>query len=104
MGCSEEIYLLDFVDVDVSGILLVNFSSPFFTSPKAPMTTGIVVVFMPHILLISISKSLYFDSFSVTLTEVLRSDGMAMSMSMHSFFVLFLMTMSGLLALISLSV
>ena len=65
------------------------------------LTTGIVAVFMPHILLILISKSLYFDSFSVTLTEVLRSDDMAMSMSMHSFFVLFLLTMSGLLALIS---
>ncbi len=36
------------------------------------MTTGIVVLFISHILLISISRSWYFDSFSVTLTEVFR--------------------------------
>ena len=82
------------------GMFSVYFSSPFFTSPKAPMTTGIVVVFVPHILFISISRSLYFDNFSVTLTEVLCSDGMAMSIRMHSFFVLCLMMMSGLFALI----
>ncbi len=46
------------------------FSNPFFINPKAPTTTGIAVAYIPHILLISISRSLYFDSFSVTLTEV----------------------------------
>ena len=70
MYCSEEGYLLD----------LVN--------PKDPMTTGIVVAVIPHILLMSISR-LYFDSFSVTLTEVFRSHGMAISMRMHCFVVLF---------------
>ena len=41
------------------------FSIPFFTRPRSPSTTGIVVVFMPHIFSISVSRSLYFESFSV---------------------------------------
>ena len=52
------------------GICLVYFPKPFFISPSTPITTGIVVAFIPHIRSISISRSLYFDSFSVTLTEV----------------------------------
>ena len=58
------------------GFLSMYFSIPLYINRKTLMTTGIVVVFIPHILLISISRSLYFDSFSVTLTEVFRSDGM----------------------------
>ena len=45
------------------------------------MITGIVSVLMPHIRLVSISKSLYLDSFSVTFTDVFLSDGIAMSMN-----------------------
>ena len=86
------------------GILFVYFSNPFFTSPKAAMTTGTIMVFVSHILLISTSRSLYFDRFSVTLVEVLRSDGMVMSMRMHSVFAVCLMMISGLFAVISLSV
>ena len=44
---------------------------PFFISPRAPITTGIVVVFIPHIRSTSRSRSLYFDSFSVTLLLLL---------------------------------
>ena len=51
------------------------FSIPFFTRPRAPSTTGIVVVFMPHIFSISISRSLYFESFSVVFIEVFLSVG-----------------------------
>ena len=58
------------------GICLVYFSKPFFISPGAPITTGIVVAYIPHIRSISISRSLNFDSFSVTLTEVFFSVGM----------------------------
>ena len=58
------------------GICLVCFSKPFFISPSAPITTGIVLAFILHIRSISISRSLYFDSFSVTLTEVFFSVGM----------------------------
>ena len=52
------------------GICYIYFPNPFFISPRAPITIGIVMAFIPHILSISISRSLYFDSFSVTLTEV----------------------------------
>ena len=65
------------------GILLVTLSSPFLIRPKAPTTTGIVSVLISHILLTSISKSLYLVNFSVNFAEVLLSDGTAMSMSKH---------------------
>ena len=48
--------------------------------PKAPTTTGIVVAFIPHIRSISISRSLYLDSFPVIFTELFLSIGMAISM------------------------
>ena len=51
-------------------IYLVYFSKLFFVSSSAPITTEIIVAFIPHIRSISISRSLYFDSFSVTLTEL----------------------------------
>ena len=34
-------------------------------SPRAPLTTGLGSVFIPHILVVSISRSLYLESFSV---------------------------------------
>ena len=68
------------------------------------MITGIVSVLMPHIRLVSISKSLYLDSFSVTFTDVCLSDGTAMSMNLQVFILWSLITTSGLLAVIFLSV
>ena len=53
------------------------------------MITGIVSVLMPHIRLVSISKSLYLDSFSVTFTDVFLSDGTAMSMNLQVFVLVF---------------
>ena len=39
-------------------------------SPRAPITTGIVSVFIPHILIVSIqSLGLYLESFSVIFDE-----------------------------------
>ena len=64
------------------GILLVTLSSPFLIRPRAPTTTGIVSVLISHILLTSISNSLYLVH-SVNFAEVLLSDGTAMSMSKH---------------------
>ena len=64
-------------------ILLVSLSSPFLIRPGAPTTTGIVSVLISHILLTSISKSLYLVNFSVNFAEVLLSDGTGMSMSKH---------------------
>ena len=50
-----------------------------------PITTGIIVVaFIPHVLSTLILRSLYFESLSVTLTEVFFSVGMEKSMSTMS--------------------
>ena len=76
----------------------------FLTSPRAPIMTGITVVFICHILVISISRSLYLDNFSVSLLATFLSDGTDISMKMHLFSFLSLITMSGLFAVISLSV
>ena len=95
--CSSCILLLP-------GICCIYFSNPFFVSPRTPVTTGIVVAFIPHIVSISISRSLFFDSFSVTWTEVFFSVGVDISISRQLFSCLFLKTMSALLAFISLAV
>ena len=80
------------------GIFSMCFSMPFLTTPSAPMTTGTAIVFNSHIF--SISRSLYLDSFSATFTDVFRSEGIVISISMHVFPCLSLIMMSGLLALI----
>ena len=59
------------------------FFNPFLKSPRAPITTGIVSVFIPHILVVSISRSLYFESFPAILSEVFLSDGTCISMSLR---------------------
>ena len=87
------------------GILPRYVSSPFLIAPSAPLITGIVSVLMPRISrLVSISKSLYLDSFSVTFTDMFLSDGTAMSISLQVFVLWSLITISGLLAVIFLSV
>ena len=61
------------------GTLLINFSSPFFVSPRALLTTGTAFVFVCHDLSICSSRSLLFklDSFSTILMDIFLSDGMA---------------------------
>ena len=88
----------------VPGIFYVCFCSPFLTSPRAPIATGIVSVFIPYILVVSISRSLYLERFSVVFNEVFLSDGTAISMSLQVSFFWSLITISGLLAATSLSV
>ena len=66
-------------------ILSMRFSMPFLTTPSGLMTTGTVFVFNPHIFVISTSRSLHLDNFSVTFTDVFRSAGIAISISMHVF-------------------
>ena len=68
------------------GVFSVCFCSPFLMSPRAPRTTGIVSVFIPHILVVSISRSLYLESFSVVFKEVFLSDVTALSMSLQVLF------------------
>ena len=72
--------------------------------PKGPMITGTVVVFIPHVFSISISRSLYFESFSAVFKEVFRTVGIDISMSIQVLSFLSFTTMSGLFAFISLLV
>ena len=53
--------------------------------PRAPKTTGTVVVLNPHIRSTSISESLYLLSFFFVLTDVLESRGVVMSMRRQGF-------------------
>ena len=88
MGTDDHVFHLqqDFQPLDgnvsmisllmLPGILLVTLSSPLFVSPRAPLTTNIddiVSIFVQHSLLISISRSLHFDNFSVNFVEVFLS-------------------------------
>ena len=54
-------------------------------NPRAPIMTGTVTVFIPHILVVSISRSLYFESFSVISNKVFLSDGTVMSMILQGY-------------------
>ena len=58
----------------VPGIFSIVDLIPFFITPRAPITTGSVVVFIFHILLTSISRSLYFDNFSTSFIETFLSE------------------------------
>ena len=54
--------------------------------PKAPITTGTISVFMFHILVVSILRSLYSNNFSMVFVEVFLSDGTATSISLQGLF------------------
>ena len=64
-------------------LLKVSVLGHFPLYALCPMTTGTIFVFIPHILAISMSRSLYLESFSATLTDVSRSDGTAMSINIQ---------------------
>ena len=76
----------------------------FLMTPRAPIPISIVFPFIPHILYTSISRSLYFDSFSVTLVEMFLSVGIAISIRRQLFSSLYIWIISGLFAFISRSV
>ena len=52
----------------------MHLSSPFLAYPRDPVTTWMLKVFMPHILAISISRSLTVF-FSTSFAETFHSDG-----------------------------
>ena len=68
------------------GILPKFRSIPSLTSPSAPTITGTVSVLIPHILVVSISNSLYCEKFSMTFVEVFRSDGSDTSISLQHYY------------------
>ena len=59
-GCyaGHNVFFKIFQRLMFPGVSLTRFSEPFLITPIAPTTTGIIAVFIPYILLISISRSL----------------------------------------------
>ena len=74
------------------------------TIPVTPIIIGIIVHFRFHIRCISIHKLLYFKFFSSSFCTTFLSAGIATSISVHIFSFLFLIIISGLFAVTSLSV
>ena len=97
---------------DVPSIAVLYFpgtASKFFfrllvTIPVAPIITGIIVHFRFHIRCISVHKLLYFNFFSASICTTFLSVGIATSISVHVFSFLFLIIISGLFDVTSLSV
>ena len=82
----------------------IHLSNPLVTLPRAPITTGTTSTILSfHNLPISLFKSWYFSTFSLSFSPTLTSAGTAMLMIIpfHSF--LSITIMSGLLASITLS-
>ena len=73
----------------------MQFSVPFLTSPKDPMITGTVVVFIPKVFSISISR------FFIVFREVFLSVGIDLSISRQALSFLSFTTTSDLFAYIS---
>ena len=88
----------------VPGMAFKIYFEPFVTIPVAPVITFIMIHFTFHILRISIHKLLYFSFFPVSFCTTFLSAGIATSISMRAFFVLFLLVISGPFAVTSLSV
>ena len=61
------------VTVALSDTFLMFSTIPFFTVPSAPTTTGIIMVFISHILCISSSRSLYLLFFSISFSAIFLS-------------------------------
>ena len=80
------------------------FFKPSVTTPMAPVITGIIIHFMFYSHCISILKRLYCSLFSASFCMKFLSVGIATFISMHFFSLLFLIIISGLFAVISLSV
>ena len=86
------------------GICETKLGTVFATIPNALITTGSDVILRCHVLVTSISKSLYLLSFSKILSDTFVLLGTDISMRKQLLSVWFLTTMSGLSAWIFLSV
>ena len=86
------------------GIWSMKFCIPFLIIPNAPITTGMIFVLSFHILVTSISRSLYFESFWNSFNEMFRSESTATSIMMQVRSSWFLIIISGLFASIFLYV
>ena len=80
------------------------FLKPIVTVPVAPIITGTIIHFVFHICCISIHTFLYFSFFSASFCTTFLSAGIATSISTQVFSFLFLIIISGLFAVTSVSV
>ena len=103
MGCRKKSYSLEFMYSDFARDFVGVVFMSFFTVPRAPTTTGTVVVLSPYICSTSISKCLYLLSFSVVVTRGFGLEGYS-HVNEKAMSFLFFSTMSGLLAAVVLSV
>ena len=77
---------------------------PFVAIPLAPIITGMITHFVFHVRCISVHKLLYFSLFSSTFSVIFLSAYIATFISVHVFPFLFLIIISGLFPVTSLSV
>ena len=96
--------VLNLRNLRTSWYQLHSLAKSFLNVPSAPTTTGRTFIFTFHILLISISKSLYLLIFSASLSAMFLSSGTEASISIQVLDFRSWMTTSGLLAKIFLSV
>ena len=87
-----------------SGMASKFFLKPFITIPFAPVITGTTSHFVFHIRCTSIHKLLYFSFFSSSFSVKFLPACIATSISLHVFSFSFLIIISGLFAVTSLSV
>jgi len=80
------------------------FHKLLITIPVALVITGTIVHFRFHIRCISVHKLLYFNFFSASFCTTFLSAGISTFISVHIFSFLFLIVISGLSAVTSLSV
>ena len=86
------------------GIVSKFFLKLLVTIPLVPIITGVIVHLRLHIRFISINELLYFKFFSASFCTTFLCAGIATSISVHVVSLLFLIIISGLFALTSLSV
>ena len=96
--------VLNLRNLRTSWYQLHSLAKSFLNVQSAPTTTGTTLIFTFHILLISISKSLYLLIFSASLSAMFLSSGTEASISIQVLDFRSWMTTSGLLAKIFLSV
>ena len=96
VGCRKESYFLEFMYVDVARNFVGVAFHVLLDGAKSSHNNRDCFVLSPNIRSTSISKSLYLVIFSVVLTKVLVSRGIAMSVRRLVLSFLFFSIMSGL--------
>ena len=86
------------------GMVSRFFFKAFVTATVAPITAGIIILFMSHIRCIFVHKLLYFNFYFASFCMTFLSAAIGVSTSLHVLSFLFLIIISVLFAITSLSV